>query len=70
MGYRRELAREVGGEVHAFELLSEAEAKELVTLFRTARADEARALRRAINASVAEMPGPLRKLTRTLLFGS
>ncbi|MFD3746441.1 hypothetical protein [Nocardia sp. NPDC058633] len=69
MGYRGELAREVGGEVHAFELLSEAEAKELIDLFRAARANEVRALRRAIDAALTAMPTPLRKVTRKIIFG-
>ena len=70
MGYRRELAREVGGEVHAFELLTEAEARELIELFRAARANEVRALRRAIDGALVAMPGPLRKITRKIMFGS
>ncbi|MEU4414987.1 hypothetical protein AB0G00_26625 [Nocardia salmonicida] len=69
MGYRRELAREVGGEVHAFELLTEAEAREMIELFRAARANEVRALRRAIDAALVAMPAPLRKMTRKIIFG-
>ncbi|WP_410870572.1 hypothetical protein [Nocardia sp. A7] len=70
MGYRKELAREVGGEVHAFELLTEAEAREMIELFHTARANEARALRRAIDALLAEMPSTLRTMARKIIFGS
>ncbi|MBC7301257.1 MAG: hypothetical protein H5T78_09895 [Nocardia sp.] len=69
MEYRRELAREVGA-VHAFELLTESEARELLELFRTARANEVRALRRAIDAALTAMPVPLRKLTRKIIFGA
>ncbi|MFC6014036.1 hypothetical protein [Nocardia lasii] len=69
MDYRRELAREVGGHVHAFELLSEAEARELIELFHAARANEARALRRAIDSALSAMPGPLRNTTRKIIFG-
>lgn len=56
--------------MHAFELLSEAEAKEVIELFRAARANEVRALRRAIDAALTAMPGPLRKVTRKIIFGS
>ncbi|MEU4647489.1 hypothetical protein [Nocardia fluminea] len=70
MEYRRALAREVGAEVHAFELLTEAEARELIELFRAARANEVRALRRAIDAALTAMPAPLRTVSRKIIFGS
>ncbi|MFE1592687.1 hypothetical protein [Nocardia sp. NPDC058705] len=70
MEYRRELARAVGGEVHAFEMLSEAEARELIELFHAARDNEGRALRRAIDAALTAMPVSLRKVTRRIIFGS
>ncbi|MFD3506109.1 hypothetical protein [Nocardia sp. NPDC058666] len=68
MEYRRELAREVGA-VHAFELLSEAEAKELLELFREVRSNEVRALNRSIDAAMTAMPASLRTVTRKMIFG-
>ncbi|GGK48054.1 hypothetical protein [Nocardia camponoti] len=69
MEYRRELARETGGSIYAFELLTEAEAAQLVAMFRTARQNEKDGLASAITAAITAMPAPLRRITRRLLFG-
>ncbi|WP_157101866.1 hypothetical protein [Nocardia caishijiensis] len=69
MDHRGELAREVGGMVPAFDLLTDAEAAELLRLFRGARENEHRALHRAIDAALSAMPAPLRGASRRIIFG-
>ncbi len=59
----------VGGQVQAFELLTEAEAEELIELFRVARENEMRTLYRTIDLMMEAMPGWLRATTRKIMFG-
>ncbi|WP_043652373.1 hypothetical protein [Nocardia thailandica] len=66
---RPDLARELGGPLPALELLTDAEATELLALFRAARERETAALLRSIEVTLDGLPRPLRALTRRVMFG-
>lgn len=69
MTSRTDLVRELGGPLPALELLTDAEAAELLALFRAARARETAALHRSIEVTLDGLPRPLRALTRRVMFG-
>ncbi|MFD6463817.1 hypothetical protein, partial [Streptomyces roseolus] len=70
MTARAELERELGGPVTALDLLSDAEIRELLMTFRSARRSEAAALNESVDSVIGVLPWPLRSAAKKIMFGN
>src|SRR2546429_1481049 len=66
---RADLARELGGAVAVCNLLSDREAADLLTLFRSAQQAETTTLAAAVDGMVSALPRPFRAITKRIMFG-
>ncbi len=69
MTARSEFERELHGPVAAFDLLTETEIAELLTLFRTVQEQERTGLAEALDRIGHAVPRPLRGIGRRIMFG-
>ncbi|MFC9897930.1 hypothetical protein ACFVMC_29925 [Nocardia sp. NPDC127579] len=70
MTARAELERELGGPIEALDLLSDAEIRELLMTFRTARRIESDMLGESVDSVVGTLPWPLRRPAKKIMFGN
>lgn len=70
MTARAELERELGGPLTALDLLSDAEIRELLMTFRSARRTEAAMLNESVDSVVGILPWPLRTPAKKIMFGN
>ncbi|NEW37567.1 hypothetical protein GV794_05650 [Nocardia cyriacigeorgica] len=66
---RHDLARELDGPLPPLDLLTDAETRDLLMLFREAKSREVVALSRSIDTTLSALPRPLRAITRKIMFG-
>jgi hypothetical protein len=70
MTARADLEHQLGGPVAALDQLSDAEAVELLTMFRAAREAETAGLTEAVDGLVGALPWPLRTAAKKIMFGN
>lgn len=70
MGTRAELERELGGPLTAIDLLSDAEAAELLAMYRDAQRIETATLTESVDGVIGALPWPLRTAAKKIMFGN
>ncbi|MET8876686.1 hypothetical protein [Nocardia sp. NPDC004604] len=70
MTARADLELQLGGPVAALDQLSDAEAAELLIMFRAARKAETAGLAAVVDRLVGALPWPLRTAAKKIMFGN
>ncbi|MGW4766984.1 hypothetical protein ACWEO2_02940 [Nocardia sp. NPDC004278] len=70
MTARADLELQLGGPVAALDQLSDAEAAELLIMFRAARKAETAGLAAVVDRLVSALPWPLRTAAKKFMFGN